>query len=225
MCHVLGPLLQKGSTVKIADDLYCGGNAPQQLLENWKKLLQALHSCDLCLSASKTIINPIITLSLCNMASSDHFWQTLLLIFLIQQINICCINSFESHSLLYQSNDLNIFVGRQMENSWQLKHPHLYVAKVPRKSNSLSMVVVGSKIICLLKYSLAAIILQRSGDVTVLLNPGPINAGNLSTHSHHPNLLNLPNPTCHSCQAFILWEVDPIFCSYRDSYYHTSCVS
>ena len=70
-----------------------------------------------------------------------------------------------------------------MENSWQLKHPHFSVAKVPRKSNSLSMVVVGSKTICLLKYSLAAIILQRSGDVAVLLNPGPINAGNLSTRT------------------------------------------
>ena len=161
------------------------------------------------------------------MALSDHFWQTLLLILLIQQIDICCINSCESHPLLvHQSNDLNIFVGRQIENSWQPKHPHLSVAKVPRKSNSLSMVVVGSKIICLLiKYSLAAIILQRSGDVAVLLNPGPINAGNLLTHSHHANLLNLPNPTCHSCQAVILWEVDPIFCSYCDSYYHTSCVS
>ena len=84
-----------------------------------------------------------------------------------------------------------------MENSSQLKHPHLAVAKVHRKSNSLSMVVVGSKIICLLKYSRAAIILQRSGDVAVLLNPGPINAGNLSTLSHRLNLLNLPNPTCH----------------------------
>ena len=39
------------------------------------------------------------------------------------------------------------------------------------------------------------------------------------------NLLNLPNPTCHSCQSVILWEVDPIFCSYCDSYYHTLCVS
>ena len=65
------------------------------------------------------------------MALSDHFWQTLLLILLIQQIDICCKNSCESHPLLYQSNDLNIFVGRQMENSWQLKHPHLSVAKVP----------------------------------------------------------------------------------------------
>ena len=65
-------------------------------------------------------------------------------------------------------------MGRQIENSWQPKHPHLSVAKVPRKSNSLSMVVVGNKIIYLLiKYSLAAIILQRSGDVAVLLNPGP----------------------------------------------------
>ena len=46
------------------------------------------------------------------MALSDHFWQTLLLILLIQQIDICCINSCESHPLLHQSNDLNIFVGR-----------------------------------------------------------------------------------------------------------------
>lgn len=58
MCRVLGPLLQDGSTVKIADDLYCGGNTPQELLSNWKKLLQALHRCDLRLSATKTVINP-----------------------------------------------------------------------------------------------------------------------------------------------------------------------
>lgn len=58
MCRVLGPLLQEGSTVKIADDLYCGGNTPKELLTNWKKLLQALHRCDLCLSPTKTVINP-----------------------------------------------------------------------------------------------------------------------------------------------------------------------
>lgn len=34
MCRVLGHLLQKGIVVKIADDLYCGGNTPHELLEN-----------------------------------------------------------------------------------------------------------------------------------------------------------------------------------------------
>jgi hypothetical protein len=67
------------------------------------------------------------------MALSDHFWQTFLLILLIQQIDICCINSCESHPLLYQSNDLNIFVGRQMENSWQLKHPIFLLLKYLEK--------------------------------------------------------------------------------------------
>ena len=58
MCRVLGHLLQDGVVAKIADDLYCGGNTPQELFQNWKKVLQALYKCDLRLSASKTIINP-----------------------------------------------------------------------------------------------------------------------------------------------------------------------
>ena len=36
MCRVLGPLLQDESVAKIADDLYRGGNTPQELLHNWK---------------------------------------------------------------------------------------------------------------------------------------------------------------------------------------------
>ena len=61
MCRVLGHLLQEGIVVKIADDLYCGGNTPYELLENWKKVLQALYQCDLRLSASKTVVNPTST--------------------------------------------------------------------------------------------------------------------------------------------------------------------
>ena len=61
VCRVLGNLLEEGVVAKIADDLYCGGNTPQDLLQNWQKLLQALHKCDLRLSASKTIINPQTT--------------------------------------------------------------------------------------------------------------------------------------------------------------------
>ncbi|XP_068723885.1 uncharacterized protein [Montipora capricornis] len=54
-------LLQEGIVVKIADDLYCGGNTPYELLENWKNVLQALYQCDLHLSASKTVVNPTST--------------------------------------------------------------------------------------------------------------------------------------------------------------------
>lgn len=61
MCHVLGHLLQEGVVAKIVDDLYCGGNTPQELFHNWKRVLQALCKCDLRLSATKTIINPIST--------------------------------------------------------------------------------------------------------------------------------------------------------------------
>ena len=34
MCRVLGHLQQDGVIAKIADDLYCGGNTPLELLQN-----------------------------------------------------------------------------------------------------------------------------------------------------------------------------------------------
>lgn len=58
MCRVLDHLLQDGVVAKIANDLYCGGNTPLELLQNWKKVPQALYRCDVRLSAPKTIINP-----------------------------------------------------------------------------------------------------------------------------------------------------------------------
>ena len=58
MSRVLGDLLEEGIVAKIADDLYCGGNSPEELLQNWTKVLRALHKWDLHLSASKTISNP-----------------------------------------------------------------------------------------------------------------------------------------------------------------------
>ena len=61
MCRVLGDLLQNGYVAKIADDLYCGGNSPSELLTNWRQVLAALDKCDLHLSAKKTIIAPIST--------------------------------------------------------------------------------------------------------------------------------------------------------------------
>ena len=61
MCCVLGLLLKDGVVAKIADDLYCGGNCPLELLQNWKKVLQALYQCSLHLSAPKTTVNPTST--------------------------------------------------------------------------------------------------------------------------------------------------------------------
>ena len=58
MCRVLGDLVQEGRVVKLADDLFCGGNSPQEALDNWRLVLEALHACDLRLSASKTVICP-----------------------------------------------------------------------------------------------------------------------------------------------------------------------
>ena len=57
-CRVLGHLVQEGIVAKIADDLYCGGHTPEELLNNWERVLDALQRCNLSLSASKTIIAP-----------------------------------------------------------------------------------------------------------------------------------------------------------------------
>ena len=61
MCRVLGDLLQEGVVAKLADDLYCGGNTHEELLQNWRKVLGALQRCDLKLSASKTVVCPKTT--------------------------------------------------------------------------------------------------------------------------------------------------------------------
>ena len=58
MCRVLGDCLQDGIAAKLADDLYCGADSPEALLENWRRILQALQKCNLHLSPSKTIICP-----------------------------------------------------------------------------------------------------------------------------------------------------------------------
>ena len=61
MCRVLGDLLQEGVVAKLADDLYCGGNSPQELLDNWSRVLYALDLCNLRLSAKKTRVCPKTT--------------------------------------------------------------------------------------------------------------------------------------------------------------------
>ena len=58
MCRVLGDCLQDGIAAKLADDLYCGADTPEELLQNLQRVLDALQRCNLHLSASKTTICP-----------------------------------------------------------------------------------------------------------------------------------------------------------------------
>ena len=58
MSRVLGELIEKGYVAKVADDLYCGGNTPDELLSNWRHVLTELHKNKLTLSARETIIAP-----------------------------------------------------------------------------------------------------------------------------------------------------------------------
>ena len=62
MCRVLGDLIHEGVVAKIADDLYCVADSQEELLQNWKRVLQALSKCNLKLSAS--VINPKSTVIL-----------------------------------------------------------------------------------------------------------------------------------------------------------------
>ena len=48
--RVLGNCIQDGIVAKLADDLYCGGNTFNELLSNWKRVLDALQKSNLKLS-------------------------------------------------------------------------------------------------------------------------------------------------------------------------------
>ena len=47
MNRVVGHLIQEGVVTKIADDLYCGGNTPEEVLHSWCRLLKALDENNL----------------------------------------------------------------------------------------------------------------------------------------------------------------------------------
>ena len=47
-----GRLHPEGMYTKLADDLYCQGDSPEELLLNWSHLLEAPSDCSLCLSAT-----------------------------------------------------------------------------------------------------------------------------------------------------------------------------
>jgi len=61
MSRVLGELIQEGIVAKLADDLYCGGDTPEELLTNWERVLNAMQDNNLRLSAHKTVICPKVT--------------------------------------------------------------------------------------------------------------------------------------------------------------------
>ena len=61
MCRVLGDLIEEVSVAKLVEDLYCGGDTPEALLSNWRRVLQALDRCNLRLSPTKTVVCPKTT--------------------------------------------------------------------------------------------------------------------------------------------------------------------
>ena len=61
MCRLVGDLIENGTVTKIADDLYTGGNSPEELLTNWEHLLSRLNEANIKLSAAKTVIAPTQT--------------------------------------------------------------------------------------------------------------------------------------------------------------------
>ena len=58
MCKVIGKFIQQGQAAKLADNLYVGGNTPEELYANWEQILHALSECNLKLSPNQTVINP-----------------------------------------------------------------------------------------------------------------------------------------------------------------------
>ena len=61
MFRILGNLIYEGVVMKIADDLYVGGNDVQSLLYNWERVLQLFEQTNLRLSPAKTVICPVNT--------------------------------------------------------------------------------------------------------------------------------------------------------------------
>ena len=61
LCKVLGDLMVEGCVIKLADDLYVGGDTPQALNSAWERVLHLLSINNLRLSPSKTVCCPLET--------------------------------------------------------------------------------------------------------------------------------------------------------------------
>ena len=83
MSRILGDLLITGKVAKIADDLYCGADSINDLLQIWRNVLTALDNCGLKLSASKAVVCPTSTVILGwtwtqgNLSATKHRLSTL----------------------------------------------------------------------------------------------------------------------------------------------------
>ena len=61
MSLVVGDLVAEGVMAKVADDLFVGGDSPEELLNIYVRVLSALQKANLGLSPSKTVIAPSTT--------------------------------------------------------------------------------------------------------------------------------------------------------------------
>ena len=61
LCKVLGDLMVEGSVIKLADDLYIGGDSPKSLNHTWHRVLSLLSMNNLRLSPTKTVCCPAST--------------------------------------------------------------------------------------------------------------------------------------------------------------------
>ena len=64
MSLVVGQLITEGVLAKVADDLYVGGETPEDLLSNYSRMLSLLEEANLGLSPTKTEIAPTSTIIL-----------------------------------------------------------------------------------------------------------------------------------------------------------------
>ena len=57
-CLLLGDMVQENKVAKTADDLFIGGQTPEELLLNFERVLDRFHKANIKLSPSKTVIAP-----------------------------------------------------------------------------------------------------------------------------------------------------------------------
>ena len=58
MCRVLGNLLKERVIAKSADDLYCGGNTPTEVLRTWKSVLSSFSSTTSVYQPQRPVLPP-----------------------------------------------------------------------------------------------------------------------------------------------------------------------
>lgn len=59
MTRILGEFVMEGWCAKLADDLYIGGDTPDELFHHWSVCLSTIHKNNLGLNPSKTVIAPV----------------------------------------------------------------------------------------------------------------------------------------------------------------------